>query len=387
MLWRESAEATATPVPDAPPVYQYGPALAALTERTYTRILTLPPQFLERVGVEGVSVLSPYLSDPSAGNLLRVADTFRRSGRDVVFTRHVTRLDEAPISFTTSQVRVGFRPLSGRAYDTEFEGRYTFRNSAAHPVAARFLFTLPQAGTIRELDVRVGEQAVTEPNDRGDYEWRSDMAPGEQREALVRYRVLGANSWHYDFGSRRRRVEQFRLELAPGGAVRFIRGSLQPTATTGGTLLWDLANVVTAQQIALSFPPATAGKETYLQALSALPVSLVLFLAGVLGLGQWLRQVPRPAHLAEGLLLFAFGLGASPVLANYLGAAAGLVAGPVAGALLAEKALGRRSLLAAVSAALFPAAFLSPQHTGLLVLALAVLALGGAAAASRSRPA
>src|SRR4051794_4971394 len=37
MQWRESAEATANPVPDASPVSQSGPAVAVLEERTYTR--------------------------------------------------------------------------------------------------------------------------------------------------------------------------------------------------------------------------------------------------------------------------------------------------------------------------------------------------------------
>src|SRR5438309_1172801 len=32
--WRESADATANPAPDAPAVYQYGPALASLVEHT-----------------------------------------------------------------------------------------------------------------------------------------------------------------------------------------------------------------------------------------------------------------------------------------------------------------------------------------------------------------
>src|SRR5437879_2745940 len=65
---REAAEATTNPVPDAPAVFQYGPAVAALSERTYTRTLRLPPEFLQRVADQGVGVLSPYLADPSTEN-------------------------------------------------------------------------------------------------------------------------------------------------------------------------------------------------------------------------------------------------------------------------------------------------------------------------------
>ncbi|MDQ3812529.1 MAG: hypothetical protein M3347_01105, partial [Armatimonadota bacterium] len=372
--WRESAEATANPVPDAPPVSQYGPAVAALNERTYTRTLTLPPDFLSRIGAEGVGVLAPYLTDPSAQNVIRLRDTFRRSGRDVVFTRQATLLNEEPIPFANSQIHVKFQRLGGRAYEVEFEGHYAFQNAGEKPNTIHFLFTLPEAGAIRDLSVTVGGQAVTEPagtepggaepddsatarshpGDSDTYEWRSEMKPGERREAVVRYRVIGARTWRYDLGSQRRRVQQFRLEADPGGLVGFLRGSLQPTSDAGGTLRWEMADVVTAQQIALAFPPDTLGKQLYLQALSALPASLMLCLIGVLAIGLWFLEIPSPARLLGGLILFAFGLGASTVLAIYLGPVVGVILGPLLGAGLAALVLGRHSLLALLPSALVP---------------------------------
>ena len=329
-------------------------------------------------------MLSPYLTDPSAENVLRLVDTFRRSGSDVVFTRQVTRLDEEPIPFTTSRIRVRFRRLTGRAYDADFEGRYVFQNAGEAPITVRFLFPLPNGNTIRDLNVSVGGEAVTEPNESGSYAWECPMAPGEQREAVVRYRVLGAQTWHYDLGSRRRRVQQFQLDAAVDSAVRFPRGSLQPTAHAAGTLHWELANVVTAQQVALAFPPDILGRESYLQALSALPASLVVFLIGVLMVALRFRQRLSPGLLAAGLVLFTLGLGAAPVLANYLGFSAGILLGPLAGAALAVRALGRPALLAALPAALLPATFLSPNHSGLLALLLALIALASILPAARS---
>jgi hypothetical protein len=383
--WRESAEATANPVPDAPPVHQFGPSIAALAERTYTRTLTLPPDFLERIGNEGVSVLSPYLSDPSAENVLRLVDTFRRSGRDVLFTRQVTRLDEEPLPITSSVVRVKFKRLGGRAFNTEFEGRYGFQNSTAQPFTARFLFPLPEAGTIQDLQVAVGTETVKEPNDSGAYEWKGTLQAGERREAVVRYRVLGARTWNYDLGSRRRRVQQFVLEATPGGPVRFQRGSLQPNVRAGETLRWELSNVVTAQQVGIAFPRDVTQRESYLQALTALPASFALFLVGVLALGFWFRQPPDPGQLAGGIVLFTLGLGASLVLTNYLGPIVAIILGPVVGAFLAGRLLGRYSLPAALPAALLPATFLSPQHSGLLVLILASLTLLVLFLAARTR--
>ncbi len=385
--WEESAEATANPAPDAPPVYQFGPAVSALVERTYTRTLTLPPDFLQRIGSEGVEMLAPYLSDPSAEEVLRLVDTFRRSGRDVVFTRAVTRRDEDPIPFTGSQVRAVFKRLPGRAYDVAFEGRYTFANAGAAPITARFTFPLPQAGTVRDLAVAVDGQAVTEPDEKSAYEWIGPVPPGQSREAVVRYQVVGARTWHYDIGSRRRRVQKFRLEVVPNGSMRFLRGSLQPTAVariSGKSLRWELENVVTAQQVAVAFPPDVLARDVYLQSLGALPAALAVFLALVLAVGLragGLPGLPEPGALAFALVVFALGLGSASVLANYVGPVAGLLVGPLFGALLAARALGwRRWLPASLCSALLPEAFLSPTHSGLLVLVLAFLALAALAA-------
>jgi hypothetical protein len=208
---------------------------------------------------------------------------------------------------------------------------------------------------------------------------------GEQREAIVRYRVIGASTWNYDLGSQRRRVRQFHLVASPDGPVRFQRGSLQPSDTTRQTVKWDLGSVVTAQQIAIAFPPDIAGRESYLQALSALPITFLLFLGGVILLGLLLRRRPAPGRLAAAAVLFALGLGASTVLANYLGSAAAILLAPLPAVYATARLLGRPALLAALPAALLPATFLSGPHTGLLILLLAVLT-GGAAYRLLSTP-
>jgi hypothetical protein len=235
---------------------------------------------------------------------------------------------------------------------------------------------------------------VTEPNESGVYEWTSEMAPGEQREAVARYRLLGARSWHYDLGSRRRRVQQFLLEAVPAGPVRFLRGSLQPTARAAdGTLRWDLSNVVTAQQVGLAFASESAGREPYLQALGTLPAAFAFFLIGTLVVAWRSGRAPDPGRLAGALVLFAAGLGAAAVAANYLGPVAGMILLPLAGAWLAAGLLaGRRRppawpwLLVAMPAALLPSAFLSAHHSGLLAFALAVPALAGLIRGHDARP-
>lgn len=384
MKWREAAESTLNSVPDAPPVTQTGPALAALEERTYTRTLTLPPNFLQRLGTEGAGALSPYLEDPSTENLLRLKDTFRRSGRNIVFTRQATRLEEAPFPFADSRVSVQFHRLEKRAYDAVFEGRYLIRNATDHMVTAQFLFNLPTAGTVRELKVSVGDKTVSDPDEQGAYRWTDKLGAGETREAVVKYRVVGARAWSYDLGSSRRRVQNFQLDAALDGEARFGRGSLQPTNVTDRVLDWKLGNVVTAQQVALVFSPNDWEKRGYLQVLSALPASLILFLLGVFVLG--LRdEMPRPMRIAGALALFGFGLGATTVLAVYLPVFISVLAAPLLGAILSSSVLPRRFLQVAIPAALVPATFLSAENSGLLLLALSLCTLAAFLFLQRAR--
>lgn len=379
--WREAADVTKNPVPDAPPVTQYGPAVARLSEKPYVRSLTLPPDFLARLNDEGGDVLAPYLTDPTAGNLVSLRDTFRRNRRRVVFTRQATLINEEPIPFTDSRIDVKFRRLANRAYEAVFEGHYLFQNTSDKTSKIHFLFTLPDAGAVRDLSIAVDKQAIKEPitsttGNSDTYEWKGDMQPQEKHEAVVRYRVNGARAWTYGLGSQRRRVEQFHLVADMGGSgFGFLRGSLQPTGDNGSVQSWDMSNVVTAQQIAFSFAPSGMGKKLYLQALSVLPVSLLLFLIGVGVCGYWFGPQPTASRLLAGVFLFAFGLGSSTVLAIYCGATIGLVAGPLIGAFLASTVLGRYSLLAALPVALLPATFLSEHNSGLMVFVLTLLTL------------
>lgn len=380
MRWRDSAQVTTNPAPDAPPVAQYGPAVARLSERPYTRSLTLPPEFLSTIHREGVGALAPYLTDPSAQNVINMRDVFRRKGRSVVFTRRALLLDEKPVSFSSSRINVNFQRLPGRAYDVVFDAHYTFKNPDTKSGTFHFLYTLPQAGAIRDLNITMDKQAIPQPTnpaggESNTYEWKSAMQPGERHEAVVHYRVVGTRMWSYDLGSQRRRVEEFQLQATGAGPVRFLRKSLQPTGNSNGTLSWEMSNVVTAQQIALSFATDALVKRLYLQALSALPASLLLFVVGFVASAVWFRQMPTSTRLLGGMVLFIFGLCSAIVLTIHFGQIVGLIVGPVIGACLAAAAMGRCALLAGLPAALIPATFLSAQNTGLMIVVIALLTL------------
>lgn len=375
--WKESAEASDNPAPEAPPIDQYGPVAANMVDKNYRKTISLPPEFLQRIGAEGIGVLSPYLIDPTAESVLKLVDTFRRSGQDVVFTREVMREDEEPLPFDSSEVKVAIHRLQEQAYVADFDAVYTFSNPASTTVKVRFLYALPRGGgTVQELKVMVAGQSLSEPDEEGTYKWTGLLAPGEKRQATVHYQATGAKNWSYDLGSNRRRVKVFNLQAKVDGPVQFLKGSIQPSSHSGGTIGWQLTDVVTSQRLALTFPPDVRLRESYLQALAVLPATLSLFLIGVFAAAIRLGGRVAAGQMVLALVLFGFGLGTTAVLANYVGPVLATFAGPVGGALLAGAVLGRRYLFVALPVALLPACSLSPKNTGLWVVLLALAGAG-----------
>ncbi len=384
--WREGAVAVTDPLPSGAPISQVGPALAALGERTYTRILRLPPTFLEQIGEDGLGVLAPYVNDPTAENVLRLRDSFRRSGREVVFTREATVSAEEPLSFSEADVKVAFTPQGGRVYDSAFEARYSWSNPSAEARTIRFTFPLPAVGTLRDLSVVVDGQAVAQAENSQSYEWQDVMKPGQTHTALVTYRAVGARAWNYNLGSQRRRVQKFSLATTGLRSPRFARGGLLPTSRRNISADWKLDNVVTAQQIALVWPEDFSVR-LYLQAVSALPLALLLFVPLVISLGLYGDRVPHPLRLLVALCIFIVALGSATIATIYAGALVGLIIAPLLGAAAATAILGWRFSAVTFPLALFPVTFLSEQHSGLILVALFVSALIFAALTARkSKP-
>lgn len=372
--WAESAEATSKPKIDAQPVGQSGPAVAALKEKTYTRRLTLPPELVGRIGSEGIGVLAPYLQDPSTENVLKLVDEFKQSGQDVVFTREVTRLEEDPLPLSKSQVVAEVKGIDDRAFDLNFSATYEFKNPKSEPIDARFQFPVPQVGTMRELKVEIDGERLPDPDPRGLVEWSGKMEPGQTKTAKVAYQVVAGEGWEYHMGSFRRRVEQFNLKVLHDGIVRFPRYAMKPTRQSGSELDWELSNVITDERIAVSFPPNRLPEQTYLQALGAMPVALAIFLIGALLMSLVVGTALGPQRLLLGLAALCTGFAASHVVANYLGYAAGILITPILGGIGAGWLTKPAGWVPAVVAAAIPAAFLSGEHTGLLLIVYAVLA-------------
>lgn len=367
--------------PSVSGVFQYGPLASYVQERTFSRTLTLPPDFLARIGAEGVQVLSPYLQDPSAENVLKLADTFRRSGQNVLFTREVTRLDETPIQIQRADVKVdlAFRDPGDSArrsfYDSTFDATFTFKNPLSTAAQARFSFPLPDTGTIRDFELSVNGQRVTEPDEQGRYIWAGSLDAGATATAIVKYRTQGGGSWRYEVGSGRRRIEAFRLSVKANEATRFLRGALYPTKREGDTMIWELPNVITNRQIDLFFAGRGAASDAESKALAFLPISFGLFLATFGFLAARSRVSTEPYGALLGIAGFAVGLLSLPILLQYLPLLGAVPLAAIVGGGLAYRTFGRPALIPALFIGLLPLAFVSDTHSGLLALVAVIVAI------------
>lgn len=365
----EQSSASRRNEPSLSGVVQYAPAVAVLEEKTYRRTLTLPPDFLTRIGAEGVQVLSPYLSDPSSDEVLRLKDEFKRSGTDVIFTREVVRRDESPVAAESAKVSLGFtgKGAAGRRrYEAAFDGVYRFRNPRSAEATMRFNFPLPQGGgTLQEFAIEAAGARITDPDDKGLYVWSATVPAGGEVEAHVRYRITGAGQYDYVLGSERRRIGDFRLVATSEQSPKFGRSGIYPTRVSGREAEWALHDVLTAQSVSLVFPRADVEAESFEKTLWWLPAVLAIFALGA----AWLA--PRGAIGAT--VAFGFGLYGIPVVSAYAGPAAATLIGAGLAAALGGAALPRARLLAP-GVALLACVFLTIEHGGAAAWILALVA-------------
>jgi hypothetical protein len=371
---------------DAAPTTQEAPRVTYLTERTYSRSLILPPELLRRLDAGGVNggldVLAPYLDEPGSDNVIRWADRVRRGSRGVVLTREVTLRAEEPVRMEESRLRVSLEfgsPLweaRRPSYRASFAAQYAFANPLDRPVTARFSFPLPQgSGTLSEFAVLVdGRELPASGALRGFWEGR--LAAGQRVRVDVRYRHQGARGWRYVLGSSRESLRDFSLTAQTDGAPRFPRYSLLPTRTArslgGTTLIWELKNVITAQDVALSFP-ARSGRETAAKLYAFTPAALLLaaVFAALWGRGRGLHLLPGAAALAVVGLTLGSVLGG--MLLNYLPVFVAAPLGAVVGAALALRAAGRGWWPPVVLAGAAPLVVLVPGHAGVLLAGVGIV--------------
>lgn len=379
------ARATNVSDPNTSPTVQQAPTATYLSERSYTRTLTLPPLLL-RVGVEGVQVLAPYLQDPSAENIVRLTDRFTRSGQDVVFSREATLRTQEYITLDSSRVTasLNFVGTSGGGrqsyYNAGFDGQYRFRNPLGVPATLRFAFPLPVgSGTLSGFSMTVNGQSFQAADLSGGSVWEGTVDASAAVDVRVVYRHQGSRGWSYDLSQRREPVRSFDLTIRADQPAKFQRYSLYPTSVQSApfsgaqTLRWQLQNAITAQDVAVVFGQGSL-RETLAKLHRFAPLGLLLG-AGLL---TWAasRRLGLPAlRLGAALLGLSLGTVLGGVLTGYLPPFPAELLGAALGLGLALLSLGRGYLPPLLLSALAPLSFLAVGHAGLLLGLLALAAL------------
>ncbi len=281
----EYAQNTSGADSDATSMVQNAPRASFVSQKTYRRILTIPPYLLGRVSAEGVGVLAPYLTDPSAENVTRLVDSFRRSGRNVVFQRDATLQIETPIKLDASTVDANIElvdpTFGGRRtfYRASFDGKYVVHNATGREARVRFTFPLPTgSGTLSEVRFLADGKPIAVTDLSNGYVWDGTLPQDGKTTFEIAYRNQGARGWAYRLSGRREPIAKLDLAVHANRSPKFARYSLFPTTVSHGiaggyTAEWHLENVVTAQDVGLVFARLDV-RETLAKMLTYAPVAL-----------------------------------------------------------------------------------------------------------------
>jgi hypothetical protein len=357
---------------------QYSPNVSFEREVTYSRSVTIPGFLGQKLStLEAAQLIAPYLVDPASENIKKLADSFKRSGKDLIFTREATVRQNDPVALELADVTVNFSfgdTGAGRSYYSAlFSGKYKFKNPNPEPTMLRFSFPLPeQSGTLSDFEFKFAGEVVPQPDLSSGYIVEREVAANAEVEVSVRYKNQGAGTWTYDFGSRREPIKNFKLNINTPRAVKFLRGSLYPNERGLSSLTWNLKNVITSQGVVLSFPERSL-RETLTKVFSFAPLALLLASVWTFA-WAWRRQLKlEPVQVALVLLAFMVGIGAMAVLLGYVTPSFASWFGALLSLGLSSLVLGRRFLLPLAGSALAPLAFLSVGNAGLLLGILAVI--------------
>ncbi len=373
----ENAQSARGADSDATSMTQATPKASYFAQKTYRRILTLPPEILGRISEEGVGALAPYLTDPSAQSVTRLADSFRRSGRQVVFQREVTLETEQPIKLDSSTVDATVDLVDptygGRRtfFRASFVGRYVFHNPLGTPAHVRFTFPLPVgSGTLSDVRFIVDGTPIAVTDLTNGYVWDGTLAQNAASTVEVTYKNQGARGWAYRLSGRREPLAKLDLTVHTNRAPKFARYSIFPTANSrglgGNTLEWHLENVVTAQDIGLVFGRLDV-REMLAKMFTYAPVALfaALLFVAVFALRRGLRIGPLQAAVA--VAGFSLGLALAGIFTWYVPLFVGIVLGCAVAVVLAIRALGRPFVLPVALATFTMVAFLFVTNTSLLL--------------------
>jgi hypothetical protein len=357
---------------------QGAPKAVLLTEKTYRRTLSLPPELLSRVSAEGVAVLAPYLTDPTSENVTRLVDSFRRSGRRVIFERDATLGIEQPIKLDSSTVAADLTfvdpTFGGRRtyFKATFDGTYAFHNPETREAPVRFTFPLPTgSGTLSNVRMVVNGTQLPVSDLTNGFVWTQTLPPSGRADVKISYENQGARGWSYRLSGRREPLSKFDLSVSANRAPKFARYTVFPTQTAhsiGGKYVssWHLENIVTAQDVGLVFSRLDV-RELLAKMFTFAPISLGIVAVFVAAFALRRKLPIRPLQAAMAILGFALGLALAGIFTWYMPLIVGVVLGCAIAVVLAIRALGRPFVLPVGLAVITMIAFLSLTNKSALL--------------------
>ncbi len=358
---------------------QGSPSASYEVVQRFTRTFSLQPDFAKRLGNDPEATLRNYLSQQTYFNgvLKDVQDGIKRDKGNILFTRTYTVIENKTVALDNANVEVNFEfgdTGAGRSYyRTGFVGKYTLQNPLNQDVNVSFNFPLPaNSGTLSDFELNAaGKKVESDDLASGFYSWQGNIAANAKIEFIVKYKNQGSSTWSYDFGQRREPIKNFSLKVNSPRSIKFLRGSLYPTNQVG-PLEWNLKNIITSQNVVLSFPELSL-RETLLKLFRFADAALLLMLVWAILYGISRKLDLEPKRFALAALGMALGIGAAAVLLGYIPSTIAMWIGAIIAAMLGILALGTSFALPVALSSLAPLAFLSGGHAGLWLLLLALV--------------
>jgi hypothetical protein len=386
---------TSAPEPTGGAATQYSPQVVYFKHEIIEDSMSIDKKLAKQLSPSEFQVLAERVSQGSYGRYqLQQAEkpsySLTNDANKVKITVITDGIKSIPIRLEKADVALdlGFLATKSKrsAYSASFRATYSFNNPNDQETTVRFNFPLPEnSGALSDFEMQVNDVAVPTNDLSNGVIFEGKLAAKAVATVIVRYKHQGANRWNYDWGYRREMIKNFRLTVNSGVPVRFARGGLYPTESSGrvlggSTLIWDIKNIITAQSVALVFPVQNPQETLNKQLLwlSALPVAFIL----ALGLFAWrFGLVLTPKQVILLILGLGLALLLTPVLLAYLPALlAGFITVVVA-VVWTAVILGLPFAWPVALVTLSPLVFLSDGNAALL-LALLVLVF----VASLARP-
>jgi hypothetical protein len=378
---------TSAPEPTGGAAVQYSPQAAYFKREVIEDSVSIDQKIANTFASYEFQALADRISQASFARsqliqAKRPSYSINGDGKNIKVTVVTDGIKSIPIRLDKADVALdlGFLATKSQrsAYSASFRATYVFNNPNDQETDVRFNFPLPEnSGALSDFEIKVNDVLVPTNDLSEGVIYDGKLAAKAVATVTVRYKHQGANRWNYDWGYRREMIKNFRLTVNSGVPVRFARGGLYPTETSGrvlggSTLVWDIKNIITAQSVALVFPVQNPQETLNKQLLWLAVLPLVLLLA--LGLFAWrFGLVLTPKQVFLLLLGLGLALTLTPVLLAYVPA---LVAGLLTVVVAVSwtfLVLGLPFIWPVALVTLSPLVFLSGGNAALLLMLLALV--------------